>query len=841
MKQKLLSNFFAVLIVFLFILNYFPIFENSVVASQAEANWVATPLNISQLANPNNSPQGYSPSQIRIAYGLPSKGGVGFTIAIIDAYDTPSISSDLMIFSNQFNLPPPNRSNFEVAKMSQSVETANSTWMTETCLDVEWAHAIAPDAKILLVEAISSSNIDLLNAVDYARNQPDVASVSMSWGGSEFRRETNYDSYFASNNGIVFFASSGDNGSGAIWPASSPNVVAVGGTTLTFQSGGISETAWSLSGGGISAYETMPSYQTSYGLDTLFNTTKRSIPDVSYNGNPSTGVAVYCNSQWYVVGGTSAGAPQWAAIYALGHSATNHNLYLKAKFGYSSYFRDIVSGSNGGFSATQGYDRVTGLGSPLTFNFGSLTVSPTSGPGGGLVTLDGIGFIAGSSANMSYLNPINSTWIPITNNFPIGTTQDITYTFKAPDLLQNNQAGDKKPQFNNIIFRAQDNSNGKTYNTSIPYTEWRKGIIQIGNIIPSGIYGNNTDLSSEVFFQNNQLIAIVGEWFNPGDESLLLDGTTDLGTVTTDENGFFNATIKLPPSAVGSHLLTINDRDSNFCVNITRLPMVNNNYDGLWHTSDLTISLTPDYNVTETFYSINNGAVSNVSANGQPIITSESNNNTLEYWSTWDVYGTQTIDLPHVILSGIELQKTPPSGIMQIGDGELSTSLTNVTLTISATDPLSGLSQIRFSNENNTWNQNPWEPYTSTKMWNLTSGDGVKMIYCQIKDTAGLTTTLTDSITLNAQQPSPSQSPVETSSLSATYSPSSTPSSSTTKTSTPSPIGTPLPRTQNSPQSSSAPVIPEFSIQMFIVLLVSVTLLLTITCKKSMLKKTRTH
>ena len=146
---------------------------------------------------------------------------------------------------------------------------------------------------------------------------------------------------------------------------------------------------------------------------------KRAVPDVSYNADPSTGVAVYCNSQWrLVVGGTSAGAPQWAAIQAVGLSATNANLYGKAKSAYSSYFRDITSGSNGLYNATLGYDCVTGLGSPLTDNFNStLTVSPTSGPAGGLITLNGIGFTAGSSVNISYLNPVNSTWVPIVNNF----------------------------------------------------------------------------------------------------------------------------------------------------------------------------------------------------------------------------------------------------------------------------------------------------------------------------------------------------------------------------------------------------------------------------------------
>jgi subtilase family serine protease len=200
----------------------------------------------------------------------------------------------------------------------------------------------------------------------------------MSWGGSEFSTETYYDSYFATP-GIVFFASSGDNGAGVIWPSSSPNVVGVGGTTLNLDSSGAvtSETAWSGSGGGVSAYEAKPTYQTNYGVTTA----RRAVPDVSYDADPNTGVLVYDStpyqgsSGWWVVGGTSAGAPQWAAIQALGLSANNNNFYQDAaSSAYASYFRDITSGSNG-YAAGPGYDLVTGLGSPVTTSF-TASVTP---------------------------------------------------------------------------------------------------------------------------------------------------------------------------------------------------------------------------------------------------------------------------------------------------------------------------------------------------------------------------------------------------------------------------------------------------------------------------------
>jgi cell division septation protein DedD len=800
------SKFMVFVVCSLFIIAYFvPV--GTILAAQPEDEWVAYPMHIIQLSG-SSDPLGYSPAQIRVAYGLPSSGGAGTTIAIIDAYYTPSIKNDLTVFSNQTGLPPPTASNFEVHNMSTTLSTANSNWPTETCLDVEWAHAIAPDAKILLVEAVNNTRSSLLSAINYATSRSDVVAISMSWGINEGSWETSYDSFFTSSYGAAFFASSGDSGSGVIWPASSPNVVAVGGTTLNLSPNGtvISETAWNESGGGISTYEPIPSYQTSYGL----SYPKRAVPDVSYDANPSTGVSVYCNSSWYKVGGTSAGAPQWAAIQALGLSATNANLYKDAKLAYSSYFRDITSGSNGN-PATPGYDLVTGLGSPLTYNFGTyLTVSPTSGPAGGVITLNGVGFTAGSSVNISYLNPLSSAWVPIVNNLSTDS-QNFTYTLNATDLLRNNTAGDNQPLFDNIVFRAQDNSTGHSYNTTIPYTEWRRGLAQLGNNAATGLYGNNTNLATSAFVQNGQSIIVAGEWFSPGNVSLLWDGTINLGTIATDGTGLLNATVLVPTTTAGQHMITINDGVSNFCVNLTRLPTVTNDYDGLWHTTDFAINLTPDFNVTQTYYRINNGPIYNVTASGQPVITTENSNNTLEYWSTWSVYGTGTMELPHVILTGIQLQTTPPAGSLQINGGAPSTSSSNVTLTVSATDSLSGISQIRFSNDG-SWDQASWEPYISTETWQLTSGDGLKTVYCQIKDNAGLITNLSSSIILSTPQPSPSPSPSATSSPSSTQSPSSTPAPS------------PAPSESPSPEPSAAPEVPELSIQMILVLLAMATL-----------------
>ena len=247
-------------------------------------------------------------------------------------------------------------------------------------------------------EAATPSGDNLLNAIDYATAQKGVVSVSMSWGGDESSDETSYDPHFGgpatasgsaafdpakakAASAIVFFASSGDDGTGASWPAASPYVVGVGGTTLTFATSTgkfVKETAWMGSGGGVSAYEKEPSFQSAYDIPKA--TGMRAIPDVAYDADPATGFPVYkapsgkSTNGWYTVGGTSAGAPQWAAIEALGRSVALAKLYDdKASSGTAKFFRDITSGKNGTCTyycvARKRYDYVTGLGTPQTTKF----------------------------------------------------------------------------------------------------------------------------------------------------------------------------------------------------------------------------------------------------------------------------------------------------------------------------------------------------------------------------------------------------------------------------------------------------------------------------------------
>lgn len=330
------------------------------------------------------TPSGVTPAEIKKIYNLPSTGGSG-TIAIIDAYDDPTAESDLAVFDQQFNLPACTTANgcFEKHKMSSKV-AANSGWAMEMALDVQWAHAIAPKAKILLVEATTPSGANLLNAIDYATSRKDVVAISMSWGGAEFSDELSYDTHFVdkANPAAAFFASSGDDGTGASWPASSPNVIGVGGTSLSLASSGalLAESAWSGSGGGVSAYEKEPTYQAAYKISKANG--MRAIPDVSYDADPASGYPIYLTTgtgakakgSWNTVGGTSAGAPQWAAIQALGGSAVLAKFYTdKASTSTLKYFRDITSGSNGDCTyycdARKRYDYITGLGSPQTTKF----------------------------------------------------------------------------------------------------------------------------------------------------------------------------------------------------------------------------------------------------------------------------------------------------------------------------------------------------------------------------------------------------------------------------------------------------------------------------------------
>jgi subtilase family serine protease len=312
----------------------------------------------------STSPTGLSPATIQAAYSFStSLSGAGKTIAIVDAYNDPNAESDLGVFSAQYGLPACTTSNGCFQKVNQTGGTSypksNSGWALEISLDVQWAHAIAPGAHILLVEASSNSFANLMAAEDYAASHSQY--VSNSWGGSEFSGESTYDGHF-SHSGVSFFVSAGDSGLPAEYPSASPNVISVGGTTLHFSSGAFSnETGWSGSGGGCSAYEAANASQLTGSINC---SGKRATPDVSLDADPSSGVSVYDTvrysgqSGWFTVGGTSASSPMWAARSADSGAVVNA-AYV---YGTNITYRDITSGGNSAGCST-GYDLSTGLGS----------------------------------------------------------------------------------------------------------------------------------------------------------------------------------------------------------------------------------------------------------------------------------------------------------------------------------------------------------------------------------------------------------------------------------------------------------------------------------------------
>ncbi len=341
----------------------------------------------------------------------PPTGG-SKAIAIVDAYDDPFAGPDLAYFSSQFGLP------FDPAQLEVVYEDGTEPfvdttggWELEESLDLQYSHAMAPNAKIYLVEAQSNSFADLLTSVQIASNlircgateqnlstlavgtcptsSTGTGEVSMSWGAGEFSSETAYDSFFTTT-GVVYFASSGDS-PGTYWPCTSPDVVCAGGTTIrrSPSTGNfINEASWTLAGGGASLYEPIPSYQSS--ISSIVGTA-RGVPDVSLDANPVTGVWVWdsfgyalsvydealADAGWFIVGGTSVASPSWAGI--VNNAATRASFAASSKAELTTMyankavttdFRDIVAGYCGpyeGYTTATGWDPCAGIGSDQSY------------------------------------------------------------------------------------------------------------------------------------------------------------------------------------------------------------------------------------------------------------------------------------------------------------------------------------------------------------------------------------------------------------------------------------------------------------------------------------------
>jgi len=317
-----------------------------------------------------------TPAQLQDAYNLAGLSSGGRTVAIVDAYGYPNLESDLATYRSQFNLPACTTANGCLTIMDQnggsSYPRTDVGWDQEQALDVDAVSAACPDCKILVVQADTNSFANLGQAVITASQQPGVAAISNSYGGSDAADST-YGAYY-DHPGIAVTASTGDNGyQGGSYPADSSYVTAVGGTSLVPAGGtsrGWSETVWDGAGSGCSSYNT--ALAAASGYDT--GCSKRAMADVAAAADPNYGgLAVYYPtsrraSTWGQIGGTSESSPIISSVYAL---SGNTSGYANAiPYSNPSALFDVTSGSNGTCSTTQwctarsGWDGPTGLGTP---------------------------------------------------------------------------------------------------------------------------------------------------------------------------------------------------------------------------------------------------------------------------------------------------------------------------------------------------------------------------------------------------------------------------------------------------------------------------------------------
>ena len=431
----------------------------------------------------------YTPAQIRAAYGLPTLPGTGTlttaqaaqlgagqTIYIVDAMNDPNAAAELSTFNTKFGLPacttktistttalPLSAASASTCELSVVYSTTagavtntapayDSGWATEIALDIQWAHATAPLARLVVIEAPDASINSLVNAVLLA-NKMGPGVVSMSFGGGEGSWTASVDAAFTSPN-MTYLAATGDNGAGVSWPAVSTNVVAVGGTSLTYSGSGTrSEVSWSGTGGGTSAYVATPSYQTAAvpGMGTLAH---RTVADVSFNADPSTGqyLAVIpqgsTTANWLSAGGTSLSTPQWAGIIAIANAqraaaaksalgAPHSVLYTQISTASATYaldFADVTKGSDGTCAtctAKTGYDPLTGLGTPNVSNLLTSLTGTSAAPVAPVVTPATISGMVGTALSFTVSvtspDPVTYTLTGAPSGMAISTTGAVTW------------------------------------------------------------------------------------------------------------------------------------------------------------------------------------------------------------------------------------------------------------------------------------------------------------------------------------------------------------------------------------------------------------------------------
>ena len=394
--------------------------------------------NVSTAADVLGDNGAYSPAYLQSAYNAPSAtNGTGQTVAIVDAYDDPTAESDLATYRSRFELSACTTADGCFRKVNETggttYPTSDADWGNEISLDVDMVSALCPNCHILLVEATSNSTSDLAASVDEAVTLG-ANVVSNSYGGPEFSDESYFDSSY-DHPGVAIVASAGDAGYGVEYPAASPDVVAVGGTSLDQLTAtgtrDATETAWSGTGSGCSAYETKPTWQTDTGC------ANRMVADVSAEADPNTPVWVYDSADggddngWVMYGGTSAASPIIGAMYALAGNAPSSAAMNSYPYAHPNALNDIVSGSNGTCTtayfcdAEPGYDGPTGLGTPNTAD--AFAASATTSCG----TCSAFNFSVAATPLPSPLRPGMSAQTTVTVTPASSTSADMTLSVSA--------------------------------------------------------------------------------------------------------------------------------------------------------------------------------------------------------------------------------------------------------------------------------------------------------------------------------------------------------------------------------------------------------------------------
>jgi subtilase family serine protease len=476
----------------------------------------------------------YGPPQLLTAYGLPNPQTAfasAPTVAIVDAYDDPNIASDVANFDSEYNLPALNTYSSSstpspwLRKVNQSGGTSppagNSGWALEISLDVETVHEICQYCNILLVEA-SSNSFANLGAAENEAFTLGASIATNSWGGGDSSSDTALDTLYFTHPGHVITASTGDSGYGVEYPASSQDVIGVGGTTLNLGANNSygSEAAWADGGSGCSAYEPKPTYQ-----QATSGCSGKTVADVSADADPNTGAAVYDTygyGGWLQVGGTSLASPLIASVYALAGNTSSPG----TPYGDHADLHDVTSGANttSGCSPTylctagSGYDGPTGWGTPK--GLGAFAGTPPA-PGYSLsATPSSQTVTQGQTASYTVtLNP-NSTFptgdtVTVTVGGAPGTPAGCSLTTSSSKCTVNIATSTSTtPQTYSLAFTGNDPDASVT-----PQTETANANLTV-NAAPAG----NFSLS-----------------ISPSNQTLQTPGSVKYTVTVTDMNGFTGA------------------------------------------------------------------------------------------------------------------------------------------------------------------------------------------------------------------------------------------------------------------------------------------------------------